>query len=138
MLIRSFIVFSSYDLSSPAVDSNGHSYAQFLSAPRSNTRTVSEMDSQAIQPGCPCCNYEIALAASRITSSTTLGWESMGTWLEATSTVLAPMRFAAKRSRSGWTVRSWVATMDQLGFDRQAMTSCFWVKRSRAGAKCVA
>ena len=62
----------------------------------------------------------------------------MGTWLLFSSTVVAPMRFAAKRSRSGWTVRSSVATMDQLGFDRQAMPSCFWVNRSRAGAKWVA
>src|SRR5271170_416688 len=88
--------------------------------------------------GCPCSNYDTDLAASRITSSTTLGWESMGTWLDATSVTLAPMRFAAKRSKSGWTVRSWVATMDQLGFDRHAMPpSYFWVNRSAAGAKWV-
>src|SRR2546425_6854453 len=79
-----------------------------------------------------------ATAAVLITSSTCLGWESMGTWLLFTSTVLASMRFAAKRSKSGWTVRSSVATIDQLGFDLQAMPSCFWVNRSRAGAKCVA
>src|SRR5271167_1454377 len=41
------------------------------------------------------------------------------------------MRFAAKRSKSGWTVRSSVATIDQLGFDRQATPSSFWVNRSR-------
>src|ERR1700730_6164317 len=36
------------------------------------------------------------------------GWESMGTWLLATSCVVAPIRFATNRSMSGWTVRSFV------------------------------
>jgi hypothetical protein len=50
-----------------------------------------------------------------MTSSTTSGFESMGTWLEVTSIVAAFMRFAAKRCSSGLTVRSWLATMYQLG-----------------------
>jgi hypothetical protein len=61
-----------------------------------------------------------AFAASRITSTTKLGLESIGTWLAATSYVVAPIRLATARSSSGWTVRSLVATMYQLGFDLQA------------------
>ncbi len=48
------------------------------------------------------------------------------------------MRFAAKRCSSGWTVRSALATMYQLGFDFHAVPSTFWEKRSAAGAACVA
>ena len=33
------------------------------------------------------------------------------------------MRLAAKRSSSGWTVRSFLATMYQLGFDLQTAPS---------------
>ena len=33
------------------------------------------------------------------------------------------MRFAAKRSSSGWTVRSFLPIMYQLGFDLQAVPS---------------
>src|ERR1700722_7446218 len=83
----------------------------------------------SLQAAFPCF-AATAAAALRITSSTARGWDSIGTWLLFTSTVVAPMRFAAKRSSSGLTVRSSVATIDQLGFDRQATpSSCFWVKR---------
>jgi hypothetical protein len=44
----------------------------------------------------------------------------MGTWLLSTSTVVAPIRRAADRCSSGWTERSCLATMNQLGFERQA------------------
>src|SRR5262249_55186108 len=44
------------------------------------------------------------------------------------------MRFATKRCSSGWTVRSSVATMYQLGLDRQATPSTFWLNRSGTGA----
>jgi hypothetical protein len=67
---------------------------------------------------------------------TTSGWESMMTWLLFVSVVVAPMRFARKRWRSGCTVRSFLATMNQLGFDFQAWPStfcCCWNK-SAAGA----
>src|SRR6266850_2344561 len=47
------------------------------------------------------------------------------------------MRFAAKRSSSGWTVRSFLPTMYQLGFDFQAVPSTPWLKMSAAGAKVV-
>src|SRR2546422_3210089 len=45
----------------------------------------------------PCVAADLctAAAAVRITSSTCLGWESIGTWLLFISTVVAPMRFAA-------------------------------------------
>src|SRR5262245_6006348 len=48
------------------------------------------------------------------------------------------MRFATKRCSSGWTVRSSVATMYQLGLDRQATPSTFWLNRSGTGAAWVA
>src|SRR5258708_36210628 len=79
-----------------------------------------------------------AFAAFRITSITGCGCDSMATWLLFTSTVVAPMRLARKRSRSGWTVRSSVATRDQLGFDFHAVPSTFWLNRSASGAKWVA
>jgi len=46
-------------------------------------------------------DFWIALAALRITSSTRFGRDSIGTWLLSVSTVVAFMRFAAARSRSG-------------------------------------
>src|SRR5262249_4710441 len=48
------------------------------------------------------------------------------------------MRFATKRSSSGWTVRSSVATMYQLGFERHAAPPTFWSNRSATGAAWVA
>src|SRR5215469_3706410 len=66
-----------------------------------------------------------ASAAFRITSSTKLGWDSIGTWLLSVSKVFAPIRFATKRSKAGWMVRSLLATMYQLGFDLQAVPSTF-------------
>src|SRR5215813_7592834 len=52
--------------------------------------------------------------------------------------MVAPMRFATKRCSSGWTVRSLVATMYQLGLDFQATPAAFLVNSSAAGAKLVA
>src|SRR6058998_1353159 len=71
-----------------------------------------------------------------MTLITKSGWESMGTWLLATSCVVALIRFATKRCNSGCTVRSLVATIYELGFDLQATPSSFCVNRSAAGAKC--
>src|SRR6267142_1694010 len=79
-----------------------------------------------------------ALAAARITSITKSGWESMGTWLLATSVVVAPIRLARKRSRSGWTVRSFLPTMYQLGFDFQAVPPTFASNKSGLGTPWVA
>src|SRR6516165_2290137 len=57
----------------------------------------------------------------------------MGTWLLAASTVVAPMRLATKRSRSGWTVRSFLPTIYQLGLVFHAVPSTFCVNRSGTG-----
>ena len=43
----------------------------------------------------------MAFAAIRITSITKAGFESMGTWLLSVSWMVAPIRFATKRSNSG-------------------------------------
>ena len=48
------------------------------------------------------------------------------------------MRFATKRSRSGWTVRSFLATMYQLGFALQAVPSILWLNKSASGTPWVA
>jgi hypothetical protein len=52
----------------------------------------------------------------------------------AVSKVVAPMRFATKRSNSGWIVRSLVATMYQLGLDLHAVPSTFCLNKSATGA----
>ena len=49
-------------------------------------------------------------AASSISRVMTCGWEIIDRWLAFTSMVLAPMRLAMKRSRSGLIVRSSVET----------------------------
>jgi signal transduction histidine kinase len=54
----------------------------------------------------PCSYRWMLTAASRITSYTRRGWESIGTWLDATSVTLAFIRFARKRCSSGCMVRS--------------------------------
>src|SRR5262249_5251184 len=77
-------------------------------------------------------------AALRMTSSTTSGFDNMGTCEDATSVVVAFMRFDTKRCRSGGTVRSWVARTYQLGLAFHAVPSTFWLKRSATGAACVA
>src|SRR5262249_56004175 len=56
------------------------------------------------------------------------GCDIRETGLGLTSIVLAPIRFAMKRSRSGLMVRSSVETAYQLGFDRHAT----WVVLRRA------
>src|SRR2546430_1249141 len=63
-----------------------------------------------------------AFAAARMASSTRFGWESIGTWLLSSSYVVAPMRLAKKRSRSGCTVWSFLPTMYQLGFEDRKST----------------
>jgi len=68
---------------------------------------------------------EATFAAARITSITLSGWESIGTWLLSSSYVVAPMRLAMARSRSGCTVWSFLPTIYQLGFDFQAVPPTF-------------
>lgn len=50
-------------------------------------------------------------------------------WLLFNSTVVARTRFAAKRFRSGLTVRSSAAMKDQVGFDLHATPHVFLVER---------
>jgi hypothetical protein len=47
--------------------------------------------------------------------ATRSGWEAGEAWLERTSTVVAPMRAAMNRSRSGLIIRSWVETRNHDG-----------------------
>src|SRR5947209_2526922 len=72
-------------------------------------------------------------AAARMASSTRSGWESIGTWLLSSSYVVAPMRLAKKRSRSGCTVRTFLPSMYQLGFDFQAVPPTFASYKSGLG-----
>src|SRR6516162_11212685 len=81
---------------------------------------------------------ETVLAALRMTSRTTSGFDSMGTWDDVTSVVAAFIRFETKCCRSGGTVWSWVARTYQLGLAFHAVPSTFWLKRSATGAACVA
>src|SRR5262249_2548281 len=75
-------------------------------------------------------DIDTAPAALRMTSSTTSGFDNMGTCEDATSVVVAFMRFETKRCRSGGTVWSWVARTYQLGLAFHAVPSTFWLKRS--------
>lgn len=52
-------------------------------------------------------------AAAVISCVTSAGWETMATWLEGTSMVVAPMRLANARSASGGMAWSCVATRYQ-------------------------
>src|SRR5215475_4196274 len=83
-------------------------------------------------------DIDTAPAALRMTSSTTSGFDNMGTCEDATSVVVAFMRFDTKRCRSGGTVWSWVARTYQLALAFHAVPSTFWLKRSATGAACVA
>jgi hypothetical protein len=85
-----------------------------------------------------CCRPLSTFYRFRITSITACGCDSITTWLLATSVVVAPMRLARKRSQSGWIVRSFLATMYQLGFDLHAVPPTFAANRSGAGTHWVA
>src|ERR1700682_6071554 len=62
----------------------------------------------------------IFLAADSISSTTASGGETIGRWLELTSTTVAPMRFAKSRSPSGGIAWSLWATRYHVGKDFQA------------------
>src|SRR5215467_9566839 len=62
----------------------------------------------------------------------------MTTWLLFASVAVAFMRLAKNRSKSGCTVRSFLATMYQLGFVFQAVPPAFASNKSGAGTHCVA
>src|SRR5258705_7679717 len=59
---------------------------------------------------CMCWVRQVCPAASRISREISSGWEISERWLAFTSMVLAPIRLAMKRSRSGLMVRSSVET----------------------------
>src|SRR5689334_23413058 len=56
-------------------------------------------------------------------SATSAGWETIATWLDGISTVVAPMRDANMRSASGGIASSFWATRYHDGRDLQAGTS---------------
>lgn len=65
----------------------------------------------AEEAGIPCPRAPYARpAAFRIRSAISWGWEMSDRWLAFTSIVVAPMRLAMNRSRSGLIVRSSVET----------------------------
>jgi hypothetical protein len=71
-----------------------------------------------------------------MTVNTSLGCESITTWLDSISVTVAPARFAQKRSRSGLIALSLLEMMYQLGFVFQAgvarMSPCSFALRSAA------
>src|SRR6266571_8613866 len=76
-----------------------------------------------------------AVVMSWVTSA---GWETMATWLDGTSMVVAPMRLANSRSASGGMAWSWVATRYQDGSDFQAGTPITSVNVEPAKGCCTA
>ena len=62
----------------------------------------------------------VALAAASISATTASGWETIATWLDATSTVSAPIRRANIRSSSGAIAWSSAATRYHDRSDRHA------------------
>src|SRR5262249_52816146 len=77
-------------------------------------------------------------AASMMTAATSLGFESIGTWLVSSSFVVALMRFAKKRSSSGSIARSLLATMYHDGFVFHATLDTLAPKAEVAIGVCVA
>lgn len=69
-----------------------------------------------------CLGHALLLlaAAALINSTTSCGCETITTWLEATSSVSAPIRLANICSRSGGMASSLVATRYHVGCDLQA------------------
>src|SRR5438132_12180501 len=61
-------------------------------------------------------------AAVSMSVATSSGWETIATWLDGTSTVVAPIRLANSRSASGGIAWSSAATRYQDGTDFQAGT----------------
>ena len=91
----------------------------------------------------PACQLSCP-AACEISWAISCGWEISDKWLAFTSMVLAFIRFAMKRSRSGLIVRSSVDTAYQLGFERQAgaglarredIQQCFSADHDHHGAR---
>ena len=72
------------------------------------------------RPSRPIRQDRFCPAASRMSVAISSGCEISDRWLAFSSIVLAPIRFAMNRSRSGSIVRSSVDTAYQLGLLRQA------------------
>src|SRR6201993_4922894 len=70
--------------------------------------------------------------------ATSPGWETIGTWLEGISTVVAPMRLANRRSASGGIAWSSAATRYQDGSVFQAGTPITSPKTELASGCCTA
>src|SRR5260370_3359607 len=77
-------------------------------------------------------------AAVVMSWATSAGWETMATWLDGTSMVVAPMRLANSRSASGGMAWAWVATRYQQGSDFQAGTPISSVNVEPARGCCTA
>src|SRR5690349_23642332 len=70
--------------------------------------------------------------------ATSPGWETIGTWLDGTSTVVAPIRAANMRSASGGSAWSSVATRYQDGSVFEAGTPITSPKAVTASGCCTA
>src|SRR5260221_1581471 len=79
-----------------------------------------------------------ACAAVLMSCTTSCGWETIATWLDGTSTVVAPMRLANRRSASGGIAWSSAATRYQDGSAFQAGTPITSWKADAARACCTA
>jgi len=87
-------------------------------------------------PNCGCSStspvdVHACPAACKIIPATVFGREIIERWLDRTSTVVTPTRFAIKRSRFVSIVRSSVDTAYYLGFVRQAACIVLAARSSR-------
>src|SRR4051794_18173724 len=80
----------------------------------------------------------VACAAVLMSCTTSCGWETIATWLAGTSTVMAPMRLANRRSASGGSAWSSAATIYQVGSAFQAGTPITSWKADADKACCTA
>src|SRR5712691_9560675 len=79
-----------------------------------------------------------ACAAVLMSCTTSCGGETIATWLDGTSTVVAPMRLANRRSASGGSACSSAATIYQVGSAFQAGTPITSWKADADKACCTA
>src|SRR6266852_2364471 len=77
-------------------------------------------------------------AAFAINCVTSVGCETIATWLEGISVVVAPIRVANWRSAAGGSASSFWATRYQDGSDFQAGTPITSVKADEASGCCTA
>src|SRR5258708_21808503 len=77
-------------------------------------------------------------AANVMRSATSLGWETIAAWLDATLRISAPMRLAMNSSACGGIIWSSVATMYHDGRVLHAGGPAFAVKESTLSGFCTA